>query len=301
MVILFVPKVRPEGGQRFDLLGAATLFVGLLSFLLALTLGQRLGFSEIPILILFALSVVFIFAFIWNERHCEQPMVNLNLFKNRQFSISLVTGFITFFAIAGTILLAPFYLENILRYNTRQVGFLLAAVPIAMGIIAPISGSLSDRFGSRPITIIGLFTLLLGYYAMSRMDSYTSSLDFVLRFMLVGAGMGIFSSPNNSLIMGTAPHKSLGVVSGMLAINRTVGQITGIAIMGAFWASRVFFYAGQTLDQGATSAPAGYQVSGLQDTLSGIVVIMLIALSLSIWGYFLTRHQPRSLAADSHD
>jgi MFS family permease len=77
-------------------------------------------------------------------------MIDLRLFQNLLFSINLVTGFITFVAIAGVFILMPLYLENVLGYDTRQVGYLLAIVPIALGIAAPISGSLSDRLGTRP-------------------------------------------------------------------------------------------------------------------------------------------------------
>jgi len=177
--------------------------------------------------------------------------------------------------------------------DPRQVGLLLAVVPVVMGFIAPLSGSLSDRFGTRPITVIGLFMLMVGYYALSTLETQTSTLGYVLRFMPIGIGMGVFQSPNNSAIMGSAPRQRLGIVSGMLAITRSLGQTTGIAILGAVWASRVLYYAGGTPAGGATSARSSAQVAGLHDTFLGITLLMLLALSLAVWGLLYERKKGR--------
>ena len=183
----------------------------------------------------------------------------------------------------------PFYLHNVLGYDPQQVGLLMAAVPIAMGIVAPISGSISDRFGTRPITIIGLAILLIGYLCLTTLSLSTSVLIYLLLFLPIGIGMGVFQSPNNSAIMGTAPSHRLGVVSGMLAITRTLGQTTGIAILGAIWASRVLFYEGGDIQTGATEAGAISQVSGLQDTLWVAVVLIAISLGVAVWAFVRQR------------
>jgi EmrB/QacA subfamily drug resistance transporter len=289
MVTRFVPAIKPTGEQHFDYWGALTLFISLLSVSLALTIGQQIGFSDPRIVILFLIWAVFLAAFVVIEFRAKQPMIDLHLFRNILFSINLVTGFITFVSIAGTIILMPFYLENVLGFNTQQVGLLLAVVPVAMGFVAPIAGSVSDRFGTRPITVVGLFTLGIGYYALSTLSVNTSTAGYLLRFLPIGIGMGVFQSPNNSAIMGTAPRERLGVVSGMLALTRTLGQTTGIAVLGAIWASRTFFHAGKKFLAGATAAPASAQTLALTDTFLGIVVIIFLALCLSIWGVYKER------------
>lgn len=299
MVIRFVPDIRPAGGQRFDYAGALTLFISLLALLLALTFGQRIGFVSWPIAALLATWLVFLTLFIYIEWRglqggAGQPMIDLRLFANRLFSINLITGFLTFVAIAGTTLLMPFYLENVLQYEPSQIGLLLAVVPIALGITAPVSGWLSDRFGTRPITVAGLAVLVTGYFALSTLQSDTGALGFVVRFMPIGFGMGMFQSPNNSAIMGTAPRGRLGIVSGMLAITRTLGQTTGIAVWGAFWAARVFTYVGETIPAGATAAPAAAQVAGLQDTFLGMTVMISLGLLLGIWALLREKTQPNS-------
>jgi hypothetical protein len=95
--------------------------------------------------------------------------------------------------------------------------------------------------------------------------------------------MGIFQSPNNSEIMGAAPRQQLGVVSGMLAVTRTLGQTVGIAVLGALWASRVYAQTGGPVPGGATAAPVEAQVAALQDTILAIVALIAVGLALSLW------------------
>jgi MFS family permease len=220
-------------------------------------------------------------------------MVDLRLFRNSLFSVSLTTGFMIFICLAGSLLLMPFYIQNVLGYDPQQTGLLMATVPVALGIIAPISGSLSDRFGSRPITVAGLAMLTVGFLAVSSLDAETTALGYVLRFLPVGLGMGTFQSPNNSAIMGAAPRDRLGIASGMLAVTRTLGQTTGIATLGALWAGQVFKHTGEVLSAGATAAPIPAQVFALRDTFVIVSILIFAALLLSIWGLREERKQKK--------
>jgi MFS family permease len=274
--------------------------VSLLALLLALTLGQRVGFGESRVLGLLAVAVVFAPLFILVELRGADPMIDLRLFRNSQFSVGLLTGYIAFIAIAATLILMPFFLENVLGYEPRAVGLMLAAVPIGLGLAAPISGVLSDRFGTRPITVIGLAILLAGYLAVSTLDEDTTTLGYLLRFLPIGIGMGVFQSPNNSAIMGSAPRERLGVASGLLAITRTLGQTTGIATLGALWAARVAYHTGGTSQGDATTAPVAAQVAGQQDTFLVVLVLITLALALGVWGLVQERRGRRLTTAAAH-
>ncbi|RPH62269.1 MAG: DHA2 family efflux MFS transporter permease subunit, partial [Chloroflexi bacterium] len=149
MVTRYVPVSLPRQGQRFDFGGAATFFVALLSLLFALTFGQDMGFSAPLVLGLFALSGIFLAAFITLELRMAQPMLDLRLFKNDLFAVNVATGTLVFICMAGTMILMPFYLQDILGYKPEQAGLLLSVVPIALGLTSPISGRMSDRFGPR--------------------------------------------------------------------------------------------------------------------------------------------------------
>jgi EmrB/QacA subfamily drug resistance transporter len=293
MAIAYIPALKPSGRQRFDYLGAITLFLSLLAFLLALTWGQQLGFTDPRIVLLLAGSLLFLVAFILIEWRSSEPMIDLKMFRNNLFSVGLITGFLTFFAIAGVIILMPFFLENVLGYSTREVGLLLAAVPIVMSVIAPLSGSLSDRFGTRLITVIGLLILLGGYYALGSLNAETTAVGYLLRLLPIGIGMGVFQSPNNSAIMGAVTRERLGIASGLLSVTRVLGQTTGIAVLGALWASRVMAQTGTILSGGATTAPPDAQVVGLQDTFEVVLLLMVVAIVLSAWGLVQERRLRR--------
>jgi hypothetical protein len=136
-----------------------------------------------------------------------------------------------------------------------------------------------------------LAILFCGYLLVSGLSMQTSTLGIILRFIPIGLGVGIFQSPNNSAIMGTAPRERLGVVSGLLAITRTMGQTTGIAVLGGIWASRTFFYAGQVYAGGATTAPFSAQVNGQHDTYLLGAVLIFISMSLAVWALVEERRQ----------
>ena len=289
MVLRYVPNFKPVGKQIFDYAGAIIMFVGLLLMLLAMTFGQERGFGNGLIVGMLITAVILFILFIFIEQRVAQPMIDLQLFTNRLFNVSLLTGLLVFVTVAGVFILLPFYLENMLGYDTRQVGLLIAAVPILLGVTAPIAGTLSDKIGVRLIATSGLFIMLIGYFAMSRLNLETALPIYIISVLPFGAGVGIFQSPNNSAIMGSVPREKLGIASGLLAITRNMGQTTGIALLGAAWAGRVASRAGFQPEGGATSAPIDAQVAGLQDTFLVIVAMIGVAFLLSLWGLILER------------
>lgn len=292
----YIPAHQPPGGQRFDLPGAFTLFASLFSLLIGLTYSQNKGFLQPATLALFASFLVFLVIFLFIERRSPHPMIDLSMFQNKLFSVNLVTGFITFISSAGLVLLMPFYLQNVLKFSPGLSGLLLTTVPLSMGIVAPISGSLSDRFGSRPLTVAGLAVLVLAYLWATGLSETTSVLGYILHFIPIGVGMGLFQSPNNSAIMGAAPRERLGIASGLLSITRTLGQTSGIAILGALWASQVSRLSGLPAGE-ATNAPGGFQVTALHFTLHIVIVMISFGLLLSILAYRQERRASRVLSS----
>ena len=244
MVRAFVPADTPAGQQRFDFGGAATLFISLLSLLLALTLGQRWGFDTPPIIALFFSFILFLAIFLLVESKVKQPMVNLTMFRNPLFSFSLLTGLMSFIALGGTFIL-PFYLQDVQGYSAREVGLLLSVLPIMLSVTSPLSGALSDRFGTRGLATAGLLLIALTFILLiSALQVGTSTLGYILRMAPLGIGLGIFHSPNNSAIMGSVNKERLGIASGFLAISRTLGQTTGVAVIGTIFAARSAAHAG---------------------------------------------------------
>jgi MFS family permease len=292
MVLRYIPARKPAGGERFDLQGAALLFITLISFLISLTAAQEIGFGTPLVLGLMAAAAIGLALFLRLESRLQHPMVDLSLFRRPLFSINLLTAMLAYISSAGTAFLMPFYLQNILGYNPSQAGLLLAIVPLSMGITAPISGSASDRIGTRRMAVIGLGILLLGFMLISTLSVNTSPLGYILRFLPIGIGMGLFQTPNNSAVMGSRPPNRLGISSGLLSLTRTLGQITGIAVLGAIWAGFTVRAGGFPPGSDVTGAPAAIQVAALNITSRIIVGIIAAALGLSIWAVVLNKLHP---------
>jgi EmrB/QacA subfamily drug resistance transporter len=299
MVLRFVPARRPQGNQTFDFYGAGTLFICMASYLLALSFMQIEGFNDPLVYILLAVGVVMTAVFIWVEYKAREPMIDLHLFVNRLFSINLVTCFLTFVASAGITLLIPLYLQNVMGFDTQKTGILMVVSPLVMAVVAPFSGAISDRVGSRVLTTIGLVIAGIGYLAFTSLSEHTSTIAYILSYAAIGAGMGIFQAPNNSAVMGSAPKERLGVASGLLSLTRVLGQTVGIAVLGALWESDVFKYAGPVHVTDATLAPIHAQVAGLHDALVFIVAIVVVGIIFSSWALVTVQRAKRNaIAAD---
>jgi EmrB/QacA subfamily drug resistance transporter len=286
-----VPRYRAQLGQRFDLAGAALVFVALLALSLALTVGQAIGFAAPPVAALFALAVLAAIAFVLVERRVPAPVLDLRLFRSPDLTIGLLSGLTTFVAISGVIFLMPFYLEGVRGYAPSEVGLLMAIVPVVLVVMAPLSGLASDRFGERPVTLVGMVSIFIGYLAVGTLDESTTALGYVLRFLPVGIGMGIFQTSNNSAIMGSVPRGSTGVGGGLLSLTRYLGQVLGTAILASVWAARAVHRAGADTGTDVTSLAASYQVAALQDVLVVVQIGILLGLLLVAWDWWRGRER----------
>ncbi|MBN1454679.1 MAG: MFS transporter [Methanomicrobia archaeon] len=229
-----------RGKQRIDVVGAGTAFIALFSFLFAVNRWQTMEMhTRMPLLVVIiaALSL-----FLYTERHVLQPMVDLSLFKIKTFSFANLSSMLNFMSQYVLVFLTPFYLQRILQYTPDQIGLVMVASPLVILIVAPFSGALSDRIGTRVLSASGAGICALALFLMAQIG-VTHALDVAWRIALFGLGTGLFQSPNNSAVMGSTPKQYLGVGSGILATMRNVGMVLGIAAGGAVIAYRLPFYA----------------------------------------------------------
>ena len=281
MVRANVPHSSNPSEQKFDFLGATLLLVTLLSLLIGLTLGQTRGFGNLPVLSLIALSLIGLIAFIITEQKVTSPMIDLSLFTNKLFSINLLSGTLVFLGLSSISILMPFYLENILHFNTRTVGLLMASNFILLGIFAPIAGNLSDRFRPRAITVVGLTILTLSFSFMSTISATTNTFNYLLRVMPIGIGLGIFQSPNNSAILGSVPKDKLGVTSSMLSLSRVLGNTIGISLSATIWTTLTLKFSANPQLNDANIAPVTAQIQGYHITYLLVAALMLFNLVIS--------------------
>ncbi|VFQ43269.1 DHA2 family efflux MFS transporter permease subunit [Desulfoluna butyratoxydans] len=297
MVKAVVPEDVPIKGEALGIPGAVSLAATLVLLFTGLTWGQAHGFAFLAAL---TVGAGFSFAvFITCEARSAHPLIDVTLFSDRRFTINLVTGFIAFVAYAGMVLLLPFYLEEVAGYSTRKAGLLMAVVPVSLGVVSPLAGVLSDRLGTRLVTTAGLCVSLGAYFAASFLDGGTSMPGLVTRLAALGAGMGLFMSPNNSAIMGAVPGDRLGIASGLLTAARTLGQAMGAAVVGAFWVFRVSVHSGGA--RGSVLPPVDHyaDICGFHDTFLGLFFLTAGGIVVSLWGHFPYRGASKALSGQS--
>ena len=302
LALRYVPRTEPIRGQRFDLAGAALMSIALFALSLALTLGQDQGFTSPLILSGFIVSALAAIAFVIVELRVESPMLQLRLFRSPVLTVSVVTGFLAYSSVAATFFLLPFYLEGVLGFEVGQVGLLLGAAPLMMGLVSPISGTLSDRFGIRRLTLWGLVVIAAAYLGFTTFDVDTTAAHYLLIAVPLGIGFGVFNSPNNSAIMGSVPPEYMGIGGGLLTITRLLGQISGIAVLGSIWATSVARASGGSLPaEGASAADPIAQVTGLHTTFVVAGVIMAASVIVGAWGMRRERRDRFDLAVATAD
>ncbi|WP_081361118.1 MFS transporter [Neomoorella thermoacetica] len=225
-----VPESRDLKPQQFDLIGAAMGFISLSAFLLAGSYGEEWGWTSPATLVL---SVVFLVGgwlfFRW-EKRVQDPMLDLTLFHNKVFSAANFAALMNFMSQYALIFLLPFYLQQILNYTAGHTGLILTASPLVVLMLAPVSGALSDRLGTRWLAFTGQAIVSLALFLMVGLKVTSRAFDIIWRLCLFGLGTGIFQSPNNSAVMGSVPRHRLGIGSGVLATVRNVGMVLGIAV-----------------------------------------------------------------------
>jgi len=226
-----IPEQKRQPGT-IDLPGVATAFIALLSLLLFVNRIQRVGLRGVTG-IMALVAVVAGISFVLIERRVTHPLLNLSLFRNLTFSFANLSALLNFMSQYVLVFLTPFYLQRVLHYAPNNVGLIMTSFPLAVMVIAFFSGSLSDRIGTRPLACLGAGICALALYLMSNLPVSASSGDVVWRLALFGLGTGIFQSPNNSAVMGSAPRVHFGTASGILATMRNVGMVLGIATGGA--------------------------------------------------------------------
>ncbi len=292
VVARVLPAFAPgQPGQRFDIAGALLLMATLLCYALGMTFSQRLGFGDARTFALLGAAALGVVAFVVLEARIAQPMIDLGMFRNVRFGLNLLIGLLVFIVIVGYAFLMPFFLEQVKGYGTAQTGLMIAAVPVLMGLIAPLSGMLSDRLDSQGIILVGLLILAGGFWLISTLRADVTVGGYLLRVLPLGIGFGVFQSPNNSAVMGNAPPERLGVASGLLSLSRTLGQTTGFPLMGALFTA--FVLSGGNLPAGADITAAGTDAlaGGLRGTFRVAALIVLAAAALSATAWRLDRRQ----------
>lgn len=274
--LLLKRQVSPKREQKFDFLGAVTLFVALACVLLALNQGQSLGWLSVWVVGLGVAGIMFAVLFVFIEREAAQPVLDLRLFSNRLFSTASGSHMLLYMTTAGMNFLMPFLLIEAVLASASTAGLVLTTIPAWYVLLSPWSGRLSDKLGTLPLCALGIALVCAGILLLTGLELTTSMPEIVLRLSVIGIGMGLFVSPNTSAIMGSVARDRLGTASAMVATLRQLGMSAGIAVAGAVFAAAESSHAAQLESQGLSEEMV-LRLSTLVGFHDAIFVTLVIA------------------------
>ncbi len=169
-------------------------------------------------------------AFLWVESHKAEPLLDLSLFRIRLFAMGNLTSFLNGIARNGVLFLLVFYLQGVKGDDPVTAGILLAPLAIGLLVLSPISGALADRFGSRLLATAGMLVTALGLIGLTTIQVDTPYWQLALWQLIIGAGSGLFASPNASAVMGVVPPAQRGAGSGTRMMLTQSGFVISIAL-----------------------------------------------------------------------
>ncbi len=243
MVIPIAMRVLRKDGashtRKFDLAGAIALSVALSALLFGINEGETLGWNSLPVLITLVTAAIALPVFIMVEKRVTHALVNLRLFSNVVFSMSTIAALLSYMATSAVNFLMPFYLETARGFRVDVAGYILVSTPVVMAMLTGWSGALSDRIGQRIPATIGMALTVTGVLLLRTLSPSSSWWIIVPHLALIGVGVGLFTSPNNSAIMGSAPKHSQGVAGAILAAARNIGFVFGTALAVAIYGPRL--------------------------------------------------------------
>lgn len=219
--------------EPFDLLGAALFLTGMVAFMIALNRGPDWGWgSPLTLGILCAAAALGV-VFYRLESRLAAPMLDLRLFHSWEFSSATLCALANYIAIYAVVYLTPHTLITLRGWSTAEAGRLLTAQPLMMALISPWAGNWSDRVGTRLPSTLGLLIMSAGLLVLAFQSASTSWVYLAFGLGLAGLGTGLFTSPNNSALLGAAPRDRQGIASALLATARNGGMVLGVGLAGA--------------------------------------------------------------------
>ena len=218
--------------QTFDWVGAFLSGTALLTFLLAVGNGAQSGWTA-PLIVTGAVASVLLLAtFIWWELRSPFPMLDLRLFKRKLVAIGVAAGWISFLGSSASRFLMPFYLQRVMEFSPGYVGLLMIPPALGITIAGPFSGTLSDKFGWRALTVGGMVLSATAWFIMGMLLTQDAPPVGLIILMMVfqGVGTGLFNSPNSSSILSAVERSSYGVIASLTQLVRNSANVTSVAI-----------------------------------------------------------------------
>ena len=218
-------------GERLDLLGNVSFAGGLALILTGITLYVISSLSFPLLVAMESAGGVLLVTFVLVERRVSQPMFDLSLFRIRMFTAGNVAIFLNALARGAVSLVLVFYLQGpTMGLSPLTAGLFLIPISLSLAFFGPISGWLSDRYGARLLSSVGLGVSSVGFVLLTGIGPTITFQQLAVPLVFVGSGMGLFASPNRASIMNSVPETERGVASGTSTTLVNVGATFSLAI-----------------------------------------------------------------------
>ncbi len=228
----------PDARRPGDLLGPVLVAVVLAAGLLALNLAIAFGPGRPVVLILVTTTIALGWVLVGQQRRSFDPVIDLGLLRRPAFLVANLLNLIANGSAFVGWLFVPEYVVEELGAPVIVGGIVLAASPAAMALVAPVAGRWSDRYGAPTVATVGLLVQAIGLAAGIWLAQGRSVIGLAVALGLIGAGLGLFTVPNMSYVMGSLPADRQGVAGGVTLTMRTAGIVIGVASLSAVFEAR---------------------------------------------------------------
>jgi EmrB/QacA subfamily drug resistance transporter len=223
---------KREKHSSFDYLGFCLFTTSLTSLLVVISLVTMGSIDELEAAILYLISLVTFALFLYYEPRKAEPLLDMRLFKIRLFSAGNLSQLLYSLGFGSLTLIVILYFQIIRGYDAFTAGLLLLPLDAAFVCIGPVSGKLSDRYGTRGLTTLGMGVGTVGYVILAFLLTATTPLEQIeIVLVVLGIGFGLFSSPNISSVMGSVPAERRGVASGIRSTVFNSGSVVSIGLV----------------------------------------------------------------------
>lgn len=227
----YIPRQEPERGKpASDPVGALLLIISAASGVYGLSLAGAQGWLATGILVPLSISLTALLLLLGWELRQPSPFLPVHVLRIPQVGIGLIISVVSFALANHGLVTLPFYLSGIEDLTPSLAGVVLAFYPLLLAVTGPLAGHLSDAWGPKSLVPMGLAAMgggaVLFFLYLDSLPIW--GISSVLA--LIGLGMGLLASPNNSFIMRHTPREHIGAISGMIALTRNLGMALGAAL-----------------------------------------------------------------------
>lgn len=231
----------PHRSHRVDYVGAALLTAGVSSGLLATVWGgTQYPWASAEIVGLYTVCAVLLGVFLFWERRVPEPILPLDLFRNRTFAAAQVALFVIGAAMFGTIIFIPLFVQGVLGESATNSGAILTPLMLALILASVLSGQVVSRTGRyKAILLASPLVLAVGFYLLAQLDVHSTGAETTRDMVVVGIGLGLGMQTFVLVVQNAVPQSVMGVATSTTQFFRTIGATIGVTVMGALLTSRL--------------------------------------------------------------